>query len=78
MKGGENQQLEQLFCLVQCWLVDQTEQLMTAVKVWLCELLLVDDLSLFLQDPCVYVSKHLFDGEDGSEEQQGLQAGLLS
>ena len=51
---------------------------MTAVKVWLYDLLLVDDLSLFLQDPCVDVLEHVLDGEDGSEEQQGLQAGLLA
>ena len=59
--------------------MDQTEQLMTAVKkVLLCELLLVDNLSLFLQDPCVDVLKHLLDGEDGSEEQHDLQSWRLA
>ena len=58
--------------------MDQAEQLMTAVKVWLYDLLLVDDLSLFLQDPCADVLEHILDGKDDSEEQQGLQAGLLA
>ena len=58
--------------------MDQTDQLMTAGKVWLCELLLVDDLSLFLQDPCADVLEFNLDGDNGSEEQQGLQAGLLA
>ena len=58
--------------------MDQTDQLMTAGKVWLCELLLVDDLSLFLQDPCADVLEHILDVEDGSEEQQGRQAWLLA